>query len=346
MSLLREIQDATTDPNFRLADVLRKAKILSARLAHQAFRDWIEKELNGYKADDELPQYRILTNLGSRGDFFGLFGSGLKNAPIPLLSFPQELAQILNNMNVLQGVSAIENTVAQANQSGTSVLKVLWTADAVALYGSDVFEDMICGQAWRDVPTNSFVAILDTVRNSILDFVLEIEAASPEAGEAAPGTNPISEPALTQIFNQCVLHQINHSALDGSQIITDIQQEIIMSDNQFTNIQAGRDAIGNVGGNNSGSINNALSQQTDADTNEILQLIKSLSQQIEAISLENQDVAVDSLETLEAEVITPTKPAKLKSALLALWSVSKDVASFANVVLAIADKFGIHLISN
>lgn len=139
MSLLREIQDATTDPNFRLADILRKAKILAARLSHKAFKDWIEKELNGYGADDELPQYRILTNLGSRGDFFGPFGSRVKNAPIPLLSFPQDVAQTLNKMNVLQSVSAIENTVAQANQSGTSILKALWTADAVALLGSDVY---------------------------------------------------------------------------------------------------------------------------------------------------------------------------------------------------------------
>lgn len=343
MSLLREIQDATTDPNFRLADILRKAKILAARLSHKAFKDWIEKELNGYGANDELPQYRILTNLGSRGDFFGPFGSGVKNAPIPLLSFPQDMAQILNKMNVLQSVSAIENTVAQANQSGTSILKALWTADAVALLGSDVYENMECGQAWRDIPTNSFVAILDTVRNSILDFVLEIEIKSPEAGEAMPGTKPIPEPVVTQIFNQCVLHQNNHTASDGSQIIIDSQQGLIMSDNHSTNIQAGRDAIGNVGRDNSGSINNAFSQQTDVDINQILQLIKSLSQQIEVISPENQDVVVDSLETLEAEVITPTKPAKLKSALFALWSVSKDVASFANVVLAIAEKSGIHL---
>jgi hypothetical protein len=343
MSLLREIQDATTAPDFRLADVLRKAKILAARLAHQAFKDWIEKELNGYGTDDELPQYRILTNLGSRGDFFGPFGSGMKNAPIPLLSFPQEFAQTLNKVNVLQNVSAIENTVAQANQSGTSILKAYWSADAVALFGSDIYEHMNCGQAWRDIPTSSFVAILDTVRNRILDFVLEIEAEAPEAGEAEPGTKPIPDPVLTQIFHQCVLHQSNYTASDGSQTITNLQQGLIMSNNRSTNINAGRDAIGNVGGDNSGSIKNLLSQQTNADIDEILQLIKSLHQQIEAISPENQDVAVDSLETLEAEVITPTKPAKLKSALLALWSVGKDVVSFANVVLAIAEKFGIHL---
>jgi hypothetical protein len=52
---------------------------------------------------------------------------------------------------------------------------------------------------------------------------------------------------------------------------------------------------------------------------------------------------VYSLETLEAEVVTPTKPGKLKSALFALWSVGKDVASFANALSAIAERLGIHL---
>lgn len=49
--------------------------------------------------------------------------------------------------------------------------------------------------------------------------------------------------------------------------------------------------------------------------------------------------------TLLAEIITPTKPGKLKSALFALWSVGKDVAIFGNAVSAIAERLGIHLIS-
>ena len=64
MSLLREIQEATTNPNYRLADVLRLSKILAARLSHQELRNWVEKELNGYKSSDVIPQYRILKNLG------------------------------------------------------------------------------------------------------------------------------------------------------------------------------------------------------------------------------------------------------------------------------------------
>ena len=84
ISLLQRIKDATVDPTFKIADVLRLCKILANCLNHQAFKEWVDKEVNGYKNGDELPNYRILTNLGRRADFFGGFGSGVKNAPIPL----------------------------------------------------------------------------------------------------------------------------------------------------------------------------------------------------------------------------------------------------------------------
>ncbi len=209
MSLLQEIQAATSDPHFRLTDVLRKAKILAARLGHQAFKNWTDKELNGYKASDDLPSYRTLAHISSRGDFVGPFGSGMRNAPIPLLSLPQELAESLSKANIFQSVSALENIVTQANQSNQSVLKFFWSADCVVLLSCEIYEHMSCGQAWRDIPTSSLVAILDTVRNRLLDFVLEIEAEAPEAGEAEIGIQPVPDAVVNQIFNQCVLHQVN-----------------------------------------------------------------------------------------------------------------------------------------
>jgi len=86
-------------------------------------------------------------------------------------------------------------------------------------------------------------------------------------------------------------------------------------------------------------------EKASLDKDEIIKLVEVLRQQLEALPSDNQDVAVDSLETLQSEIITPTKPAKVKSALFALWSVGKDVATFGNAVSAIAERLGIHLIS-
>lgn len=41
-----------------LAVMLRKCKILAARLGHEPFKAWVEFELNGYPDGVELPPYR------------------------------------------------------------------------------------------------------------------------------------------------------------------------------------------------------------------------------------------------------------------------------------------------
>ncbi len=53
MSLLRQIQNATIDPKFQLADILRMCKILAARLDHKAFNEWINQEVTSSRRSTE-----------------------------------------------------------------------------------------------------------------------------------------------------------------------------------------------------------------------------------------------------------------------------------------------------
>ena len=74
MSLLREIQDAAVNSEVELATLLRKCKVLAARLGNGEFKSWVDNELDGYKSPDGLPDYRVLT-VNSKGHFAGAFGS-------------------------------------------------------------------------------------------------------------------------------------------------------------------------------------------------------------------------------------------------------------------------------
>jgi hypothetical protein len=172
MSLLREIQDATTAPGFKLADVLRKAKILAARLDHQAFKEWIERELNGYKSIDELPEYRTLRGIPSYGDFFGPFNSGVRNAPIPMSAIPEDFRDPISTVHLYQGVEALDSLLKSAEGI---IIRMPWVADAVTYIQPRVYEHMHCATAWRMVPVSAIAAITDTIKTRILDFALEIE---------------------------------------------------------------------------------------------------------------------------------------------------------------------------
>lgn len=61
-------------------------------------------------------------------------------------------------------------------------ITIPWPADAVFAFSGDFYENMNCVGAWRVISRGAIAAIIDTVRNRILDFVLNIEAENPGAG--------------------------------------------------------------------------------------------------------------------------------------------------------------------
>jgi hypothetical protein len=57
--MLEDIQDAAVDASSNLATLLRKCKVLAARLGSQPLEDWLLWESNGYPDDVPVPDYRI-----------------------------------------------------------------------------------------------------------------------------------------------------------------------------------------------------------------------------------------------------------------------------------------------
>lgn len=180
MSLLREIQGAAIDSKGDLASLLRRCKILAARLGNEEFKSWVEQELSGYETVETLPDYRVFF-VHSKGHFSGAFGSGLKNAPIPMSRIPEKFRETLEHSYLTAPVSALQ---ALISKSENGVLEEPWNPDLVAHLGQKIYQHMNCMQAWKVIPEANIVGALDAVRTRILNFALEIEAANPQAGEA------------------------------------------------------------------------------------------------------------------------------------------------------------------
>lgn len=204
MTLLREIQDAASGSTTSLSDLLRRCKVLAARLKHQEFSDWLSKELNGYADDDDVPEYRRIAVV-SLGQFSGPFGSGAKNVPIPGNSLPKKLRAIAGEHTFRESVGAL--TAFADSDSGS--LKGKWSADIVQYlqHNHEMIQGMVLVDAWRVLPTAKIKGILDTVRTRVLDFVLAIEAADPSAGDVQPGELPrVPQEAVTTIYNHTVIN--------------------------------------------------------------------------------------------------------------------------------------------
>jgi hypothetical protein len=114
MSLLHEIQTGATDDTTSLSSLLRKMKLLAARLQVKDIADWANKELSGGYSGADLPEYRGPFAAIVLADVFGAFGSGLKNYPVPPLAFPEDLRSgQLFQLRFLQSVAELEELVSQ-----------------------------------------------------------------------------------------------------------------------------------------------------------------------------------------------------------------------------------------
>lgn len=214
MSLLRQIQDSAVDSSVELPALLRKCKVLAFRLGNEDFKRWIDNELSGYDEKTDLPEYRIL-NVNSKGHFSGAFGSGLKNADIPLMCLPEDFRENLGHSYLMQPIAAIASLVS--NQS-SGILQEAWNPDLVAHFGGKIYEHMVCMQAWKVIPASALVAALDTVRTRVLNFVLEIEAQNPDAGEAMINEKPVPPEKVQQIFNTYITGTVQNLASGSTNV--------------------------------------------------------------------------------------------------------------------------------
>lgn len=213
MSLLRDIQNAAVDSTTDLATVLRKCKILGARLGSREFKEWVDHELNGYPDLESIPTYRIL-RVHSKGHFSGPFGSGLRNAGIPLMNIPGEMRELLQYSHLTSSVATLESLTRQ----GGGFAQENWPPDIVAMFADSFYYNMNCLQAWKVIPIGGIVGILNSVRNKILSFVLEIEAEAPDAGEAPVNSSPVPQARVQQIFNTYITGTVHNLASGGSNI--------------------------------------------------------------------------------------------------------------------------------
>lgn len=246
MSLLSEIQADVTEANADITAVLRKCKVLAVRLGSKDFQSWVDHELNGYPSRDGTPDYRIIRHVPSYGHLVGIGGSQIKYHPIPISVIPDKYREAIATVYLTEPISYCSSLVTQYSKEPTIYLG--WNPDFIAYLRNKILSDFQLASAWQAISTGSLVALLDTVKNRVLNFVLEIEAVAPNAGDTSQGENPIPEERVQQVFNTVVWGGAAQIAARNQTINQDINIKIIQNDfdslRQFlSSINVGKDSI-------------------------------------------------------------------------------------------------------
>lgn len=195
MSLIREIQQAAVEKDTDLATLLRKCKVLAARLGSVPLEEWVLHESNGYPDDVPVPSYRkwstrIVAHL------VNVIGSQVR-VTVPPHLLPDSAQKRFLEFEYRRSVATAEYALAKG-EDGTQTLT---TGNLRSLLHDKIYEDFQCHEAYAQYSNQNLVAMLDAVRNRVLDFALALEKIEPNAGE---DQTHVEVQRVTQIFNTTV----------------------------------------------------------------------------------------------------------------------------------------------
>lgn len=242
MSLLREIEEGATDAAVDLSTVLRKAKILAARLKNRDLADWVDRELNGYPVEIDVPEYRIAQGT-AHGDFALTF-QRMGTAPIPGSVLPKELRYWAEGVQ-LRAPIATYATLVDNSKKDASTIRFPWPTDMARIYGSKAYEEALCLDAWLAVDPSTLAGLLDSVRNRLLSLALAIEMENPDAGEADIRSTPV-EPARVAQLVQTIIHGGTNIVAAGGSGFTQ-QQYVSVQPGDFASLRKNLETAGAQG---------------------------------------------------------------------------------------------------
>ncbi len=162
-SIIQQLQIEAAEKNSSVVELLRKAKIAASKLELSDFLDWIEKELNGYKTTDTIPEYREI-----HGDPRGW---NPYHGWIPLLFAEDSKTQdLISKRKVIQSVGTLEGLILNKDSSGS--LEMPFSPEANQQISKAVG---FTTKFTLMISSSSIISILDTVRNIILDWSIRLE---------------------------------------------------------------------------------------------------------------------------------------------------------------------------
>ena len=225
MNLIQELQNDILDPKTNLSSILRRARVLASILRNEEFKKWVDDELNGYKGNnEEIPDYRQ-AHVESFGDFVNPLGNQWKNVPIPTLNLHDRTKKFATEFLLAEGVRALESHIA----SDSPCFNAQWPANLVAIISDKIYVESNCISAWKSISRGQVEQVLDTVRNRLLGFVIELQERYPEIGESEDAISKVPKEQISSVFNTFIFGN-NNVVASGSDIDQEVHQQIHEND--------------------------------------------------------------------------------------------------------------------
>ena len=254
--LLADMKLRLLDDSIPVSSILRMALVLSYENEDLKLREWVNAELDGYKEGVEVPDYRH-GHCQSFGNFVGPGYAYMNSMPLPSGFIPKEYHNVTNEVLFRENFRTLEETLLRAMKDG-SAAKCNWPADLIVLLADKFYQRFQLVAAWVLVQPSDILEVVESVRNRLLRYVLEIdpsyvtnvdEKVKKERGRTAT------------VFNTTILGNVNGMNQNCENIEQTLVNEIkLIVPGDWDALSCFLGKIGNVGQNDKEELKSALEQ--------------------------------------------------------------------------------------
>lgn len=269
-----------------------KLQVISRNLKNETFTRWLEKEIDGYIKDVDIPPYRIFTTQVVANVIIdhGFKQAKLSNHIMPLFPLGKELAKEISTLKIRDSIISLGSIVESNDSIAYS------TTDYERVMLSKVYENCTILSAYKSIQKSDIELVLHSFKSNLLNIFMEFNET---------------------IFDDEIDFDMIAKKKDIDKIIHQtINTGIYLSDHSNANIN-GSTVVGGV--DNKVHLNAKAKNELD----EIITKVEQLSQEIEA---DREDIAREILSIREELENTIQRPKIIKSALFALKGITMGVA--------------------
>jgi hypothetical protein len=168
MKLLDDIIELAVDNSGPIGNLLRKCLVLEQQAKNEKFKVWLNQELDGYDNPDDLPEYRRF-NCVNRGVLISI-ARVLNSQPLSLHVMSKEDRELVNEVKLHQSAPSYEGRPDDQSDS-----QLPWPPTLTVKYQDKFMQGHILNRAWQEIPGSILTGLLETVRNRVLRFALDLK---------------------------------------------------------------------------------------------------------------------------------------------------------------------------
>ncbi|QED38993.1 hypothetical protein FK178_15270 [Antarcticibacterium arcticum] len=164
-----------------VSQALTRAKLIARQLKNETFKNWLNKELNGYEFEDPLlPDYRkIWAEIQLTAEF--PYGR-TQSFPVVLSDKRQDISDLLNHHRVIEPISIVEQNISQISE-GTAQIHL---NGGMVQSVSELYKDQV--QAYggvirsgvRIIAKTQLSNIVELTKQKLIDTLQDLEEQFPD----------------------------------------------------------------------------------------------------------------------------------------------------------------------